>query len=179
MDKNDKQLLSLLQDSYFTKEEKNKIKKSKQAFDAGYLQACKQFKEQVATFDAQFVLLDWSSGTSYDDDKFLPRSFTLYTLVQRHLLQKEMQKNKIWWNYRYGRCNTFWGSRDVLQWFEPMSTLASIYQSVMCKILENKIYDTQGLLTENTDCHSKSRHCKKDVVYLQHLYSSLPPVHKL
>ena len=92
MDKNDKQLLSLLQDSYFTKEEKNKIKKSKQAFDAGYLQACKQFKEQVATFDAQFVLLDWSSGTSYDDDKFLPRSFTLYTLVQRHLLQKEMQK---------------------------------------------------------------------------------------
>ena len=86
--------MSLLQDSSFTEEEKNKIKKSKQAFDAGYLQACKQFREQVATFDAQFVLLDWSSGTSYDDDKFLPRSFTLCTLVQRHLLQKEMQKKQ-------------------------------------------------------------------------------------
>ena len=49
----------------------------------------------MAKFDAQFVLLDWSSGTSYDDDKFLPRSFTLYTLVQRHLPQKEMQQDRL------------------------------------------------------------------------------------
>ena len=95
MDENNQTFMCLHQDSSLTEEEKNRIKKSKQAFDAGYLQACKQFKDQVATFDAQFVLLDWSPGTFYNDDKFIPRSFTLYTLVQRHLLQKNTTKQNL------------------------------------------------------------------------------------
>ena len=65
------------------------------------MQACKQFREQIAVFDAQFVYLDGSVVTSYSDEKFLPLSFTLYTLVQRHLLQEEMQKNKVMCSYKY------------------------------------------------------------------------------
>ena len=83
-------IIAFTERQFVFRRRKKKNKKLKQAFDAGYLQACKQFKEQVATFDAQFVLLNWSSGNSYYDEKFLPRSFTLYTLVQRHLLQKEI-----------------------------------------------------------------------------------------
>ena len=60
MDENNQTFMCLLQNNLLTEAEKNRIKKSKQTFDAGYLQACKQFKDQVATFDAQFVLLDWS-----------------------------------------------------------------------------------------------------------------------
>ena len=167
MDENNQMFMCLLQNHLFTEAEKNRIKKSKQAFDTGYFQACKQFKDQVATFDAQFVLLDWSSGTSYDDDKFLPRSFTLYTLVQRHLLQKKIQKNKIWWSYHYRMCNTFWS---------PMSTLVSIYQSVQGKFIENKISTTQELLTEIHMAILNPGTVEKDLAYLQHVYPSLPPV---
>ena len=176
MDENNQTLLCLLQDSSFTEVEKNRIKKSKKAFDAGYLQACKQFRKQVTTFNAQFVLLDWPSGISYDNDKFLPRSFTLYTLVQRHLLQKEMKQNKIWWNYHTGRCSTFWGPKNVMQWCVPMSTLALIYQPIMYNVFDYKIFTTQKLLTEIHMAILDLGTVKKDLAYLHHVYLSLPPV---
>ena len=178
MNDNDKHFVSLLKTYHHNEEEKKRIKKSKEAFDTGYLQACKQVRKQMTKFNAKFVCLDWSNGTSYDDDKFLPRSFTLYSLVQRHLLQKEMQKNNIGWSYIYGTCPSLWSPKNHMPWPEPFSTLANIYRIVVCKMV-NKKSDVQELLTvihHAVDIIKDLNTVDKDVAYLDQLYPNLPPI---
>ena len=92
MDENSKLLQHLLNNTNNTQEKK--YKKSKQAFDEGYMQACKDFRKKIAVFEAQFVYLDGSVLTSYDDEKFSPRSFTLYSLVQRHFAKRKSEKKQ-------------------------------------------------------------------------------------
>ena len=121
MDENNKQLQHLLNNTNNTQEKK--YKKSKQAFDEGYMQACKDFRKKIAVFEAQFVYLDGSVLTSYDDEKFSPRSFTLYSLVQRHFAKRKSEKNKVVWSYKCGTCHTsLWGPQHSMQWPAPFST---------------------------------------------------------
>ena len=72
MEENNRQLNSLLEDSRKTEEEKTIYKKSKEDFDKGYLQACKDLKTKIAVFDSQVVIVDDSVSWTYSDHKFLP-----------------------------------------------------------------------------------------------------------
>ena len=179
-DENNRQLNRLLRSSSNTEEEKRSYKKSKEDFDEGYLQACTDLKNQIAVFDSQFVHLDDPLGQAYDDEKFLPRSFTLYTLVQRFLLKEEMQKNNVMWSYKHGTCHTsLWSPVRNMQWPAPFLTLSHIYRTVMFEVLSKKVLDSQQLVTETqaaVDLSSDRGTVEKDYACLQRMYPALPPV---
>ena len=179
-DENNRQLNRLLRSSSNTEEEKRSYKKSKEDFDEGYLQACKDLRNQIAVFDSQFVHLDDPLGQAYEDEKFLPRSFTLYTLVQRFLLKEEMDKNNVWWSYKNGNCHTaLWSPVRNMQWTKPCLTLAHIYRSVMFEVLSKKVLDSQQLVTEiqtAVDLSADRGTVEKDYACLQEMFPALPPV---
>ena len=175
---NERTLLRLLASPTKSEEEKSRLKKSKRDFDRGYSAACKDFKKQIKFFNKNYVLLE-GSCEKYGSEKYLPRNFTLYSLVQRHLLREELTKNSRGYCFYWGLpLVPMWTGR--VQWPRPLKTLSGIFPALMNKIAE--VQDSSGGATDKlladlqTSLALQEDFCKADRACLQLKFSALPPL---
>ena len=173
---NERRCRELLESPTKTDQEKRDLKKSKQNFDDGYSKACRDFQQQVKTFAENYVLLE-GSCKKYGDEKYLPRNFTLYSLVQRHLLREELTKNNRGYSFYWGLpLVPMWTGR--VQWPRPLKTLSMVFPSLTHNIADVQDSSaTDKLLGEiHTSLALHRDSCRADRACLKLRFPALPPL---
>ena len=176
---NERRLEKLLESPAHTDTEKREFKKSKLNFDQGFSAACKEFQKQIKTFNENYVLLEGSLD-KYGSEKYLPRTFTLVSLVQRHLLREELTKNNVGFSFYWGhsvvplRLTT----ADPVLWPRPLRSLSLIYLSLIDTIQDGQNKTTVDTLLQALQTalvfHEDS--CKADLACLKNKFPTLPPL---
>ena len=172
---NDNELKRLLASIRYSEAVKNSFIRSKQVFDKGVERECQIFEKQFAKFNAAFVQLE----PSRKEVAFIPRNFTLYSLVQRQLLKDVLKKNRIGYNLYLQIClsctDPWWGRK------EPVSTLAKVFVTIAHAIFPNSPEESDNLeekLFESieTALAFHPLEVEADKACLRKIFPTLPPL---
>ena len=176
---NNSVLETMLASTCYTEEVKNSFRRSKEDFDKGVKRECQLFKEQFAKFNSSYVLLEKYSGQpKFSEVKFVPRNFTLYSLVQRQLLKTFLEKNQLGFSI-YEQC-CLCCSHSKWRREEPVSTLAKVFSTISHNLMETlgEEENLEGILLESieTAVAFHPRSVEADKACLRKMFPSLPPL---
>ena len=112
-------------DETLSLEEKNDFRESKDNFELEYRRACAEFREQAPVFESTYVCVKRSVCTCELLNRaccyYLPRNFTLYSLVQRHLCESAIRDNNAGFHLIAGR--SLQNLSNCKSWQEPLSMM--------------------------------------------------------
>ena len=174
----------LMQDEDEDEEEKKEYRESKHCFYNDYAQACEDIKNQEIIFASKYVLVhrenhdnaQCQSHTNCGCRYYMPRHFTLYSLVQRHLCTPFIQDNKAGFNWVKG-CSLRNDSSRSTTWKEPLSIMGmSRLRYLTETYCERQFFTSRNEVLEAFDFYLSHTNVTvdQDKSVLEHAYPTLP-----
>ena len=179
---------SLMTNDSLSEADKNYFRREKKEFDEGFQEASEEVYLQQCTFNKTYVLLEGSA--KHCEAKYIPRSFTLYSLAQKCLVKillKKFQEKTMepelqpkHHHMYYGLCHFSCLHDPFPIMKQPFLTLVKVFNGLGRDIfhyrLRNGGWTEAKLLTEiGKVLVLHSAKVKSDTKSLQVMFPSLPP----